>query len=547
MELQARDVPQDIAHLRDDEAGGAVRHIPKVSEGSEGPLRIGGVTGHVKSVSAVYRPKSIEDVIALVRSARISGTPLYPISTGFNWGYGSQTPVTNDCVLVNLEGMNRIVNASSISIDHPVALIEPGVTQIQLYEFLEAHCPELTFNVTGAGRDTSILGNGLDRGVGYQGPRVEDLFGLEIVTGTGEVLHTGFRRLGDESPLVHSHPYGLGPMLDGLFYQGNFGIVTSACLRLHPKRPERLTISLAVRSESALPSLIDELARLKRDGLLTSVAHVGNRVRARSSLRHGAIRYLERECGLDREDARRQAERAMDLVASGEWTGVASITGNREQVRGALREIRARTNKLARLSVVDTKKLGLGLAITHRLRALPWMRRAAAAITAAWPLYDLALGVPTDLGVENLLFQFGHANQLPRELDQSRCGLLFISPAMPLDGALAADVITGMKKTAARYHHELYTTINIETALSLVAVVNILFDRASAEETDRAHKCADALYAYIRQRGLEVYRARADMMGKVVTADGSYWPHVRALKQALDPDDIIAPGRYNLP
>ena len=90
MELQARDVSQDIARLRDDEAGGAVRRIPKASEG---PLRTGDVTGHVKSVSAVYRPKSIEDVIALVRSARsarISGTPLYPISTGFNWGYGSR-------------------------------------------------------------------------------------------------------------------------------------------------------------------------------------------------------------------------------------------------------------------------------------------------------------------------------------------------------------------------------------------------------------------------------------------------------------------------
>ena len=106
--------------------------------------------------------------------------------------------------------MNRILNAESISVNNPVAVIEPGVTQMQLYEFLQNHCPELTFNVTGSGKETSIIGNALDRGVGYMGPRREDLFGLEIVLGTGEILRTGFRRLGESSRLAHSHPFGLG-------------------------------------------------------------------------------------------------------------------------------------------------------------------------------------------------------------------------------------------------------------------------------------------------------------------------------------------------
>ena len=70
-------------------------------------------------------------------------------------------------------------------VTNPVAVIEPGVTQMQLYDFLQNHCPELTFNVTGSGKETSIIGNALDRGVGYIGPRREDLFGLEIVLGTG--------------------------------------------------------------------------------------------------------------------------------------------------------------------------------------------------------------------------------------------------------------------------------------------------------------------------------------------------------------------------
>ena len=165
-----------------------------------------------------HEPENIDAVQRLVRAARASKVPLYPISRGLNWGYGSRSPVVAGSELVNLGRMNRILNADQISLANPVAVIEPGVTQGQLYDFLAQHCPQLTFNVTGSSRETSILGNALDRGVGYFGPRREDLFGLEVVCGSGQVLRTGFRRLGEQSPLAHSHPYGLGPMLDGLFF-----------------------------------------------------------------------------------------------------------------------------------------------------------------------------------------------------------------------------------------------------------------------------------------------------------------------------------------
>ncbi len=507
---------------------------------------VANVTGRAKAVSAVYRPKTVEDVVSLVTAARRSRTPLYPISTGFNWGYGSRSPVIDQCALVDLSDMNRIRNAMKISTSNPVAVIEPGVTQVQLYELLETQCPNLMFNVTGASGETSILGNGLERGVGYQGPRAEDLFGLEIVTGTGEVIKTGFRRLGETSPLAHSHPFGLGPMIDGLFFQGNFGIVTSACFRLMPKPPCRRVVALSLRRPSDLSRFIDVLSNLKREGLLTSVAHVGNRERARSSLLWSVVRYLEGECGLERGRAMEEAERVASTVAPGEWTALASVSGTRLQVMAALFEIRRRTAKLARLMSHGESSLELAVAASHRMRGIPFVRRAAAMLTTLQSLSRPALGVPTDLPIENLLHQFGHASLVPAELDRSRCGLLFINPAMPSDGELAADVVCGMKKIAAGYGHSLYMTINIETTTSLVAVVNLLFDRGSEEETARAHACADSLFGYIRKRGLEVYRARADMMGEIVASDPEHWSRIRALKQVFDPENLIAPGRYNL-
>lgn len=505
------------------------------------------ITGRQTEVVAVHRPKTTEEVQHLIQQARATLRPLYPVSCGYNWGYGSASPVTAGCSLVNLSGMDRILNADKISPSNPVALIEPGVTQGQLYDFLQLRCPELTFNVTGSARKTSIIGNALDRGVGYFGPRKDDLFGLEVVCGSGDILKTGFRRLGEASPLAHSHPFGLGPMLDGLFFQGNFGIVTSACFRLMPRRPKELAVSLALRKASDLGTFIDELGHLKREGLMTSVTHIANQARSEASMMYGMTQYLEQVCQFSPASALGEAAKALKLVAPNEWTSLGAITGNAGQVGAALKEIKQRMKPLARVTVVTDRLLDLGFKVTNALRFIPFARANAAAIAAIRPLHALALGVPTDVAIENLLWKFDASNLKAVELDQSPCGLLYISPALPPDGRLVAALTYELTGLAAQHGHVLYMTVNIETPTSFVAIINLLFDRRDAAAVQKAHQCADALLHHIHQQGLEVYRARADAMADAVSRDPGYWAAVRSLKQTFDPDNIIAPGRYNLP
>jgi len=509
------------------------------------PDRNSNVTGYQHETRLTVHPQSTAEVRAQILASRKTRQALYPVSCGLNWGYGSRSPVTADNVIVDLSHMNRILNADEISLDNPVAVIEPGVTQAQLSAFLAERCPTLTFNVTGAGCDTSLIGNALDRGVGYFGPRKEDLFGLEIVTGTGEILQTGFRRLGEDSPLAHCHPYGLGPMLDGLFFQGNFGIVTSACFRLIPRRPKEVAVSMALRNVQFLGEFIDQLARLKRDGLLTSVTHIANKARTQSTLAYGVTQYLEKECGHTKERAIAEADKAIALVAPDEWASLAAVTGNSGQVRAAIREIRQRMGRIARVMVITESLLDIGYAITHAFRFVPFARANAAAIHSIRPLHALALGVPTNVPIDNLLWKYGHTDLQAKALDDSPCGLLFVNPALPLDGNAVAAVVDELQTVAESHGHKLYMTLNIETSTSMVAVINLLFDRSQPGETERAHQCADAMLGCIRSHGLEPYRARTDMM-KDVVADNAYWRTIRQLKDVFDPDNIIAPGRYNL-
>jgi 4-cresol dehydrogenase (hydroxylating) len=505
------------------------------------------VSGHAHPLAGVHYPESVEQVQALVLQARRERTPLYPVSTGLNFGYGGRSPALPGCALVDLSRMNRILNADAISLANPVAVIEPGVTQEQLHDFLEKNCPELTFNVTGSARATSILGNALDRGVGYFGPRKEDVFGLEVVCGSGKVLHTGFRRLGEDSPLAHSHPYGVGPILDGLFFQGNYGIVTSACFRLLPRRPCQVALSLSLRDTAQLPLFIDRLAALKREGFIESVTHIGNQARTHATLMRGITSYLEEHCTMSAEQRKEEASAVLRTIAPGEWSSLGAITGTAGQVKAGLAEIRRRMKPLAKVTVVTEEKLARAFGPLHKLRFWAPARAMAAGISAIRPLHALALGVPTDAAIDNLLWQVDAGHMKAVDLDQSNCGLLFINPALPLNGKFVASTIEQLKTIAAEHGHRLYMTLNIETATSLVAVINLLFNRADAAEQAAAHRCADALLAHIRSLGLEVYRARADMMAGMVESHPHYWHTVRSIKAELDPDNIIAPGRYNLP
>ncbi|MEC5397668.1 FAD-binding oxidoreductase [Uliginosibacterium sp. H1] len=502
----------------------------------------GNLTGHQTSSSGTIFPAATGQVRYLVSLATATGTPLYPVSRGLNWGYGSRCAPRSGAVAVDLSALSEI----KLMEGQPVAVVGPGVTQQMLYEHLQAHAPQWTFNVTGSGRDTSLIGNALDRGVGYLGPRREDLFGLEIVTGTGEVLHTGFRRLGESSPLAHAHPYGLGPMLDGLFFQGNFGIVTSACFRLQPRRPCEVALSLTLKDPARLSEFIDVLAALKREKIISSVTHIGNRARTHASLAAGAARYLMDRCHMPREAAIREAGQCLQIVSPSEWASLGGASGSKAEVRARVREARARTRHLAGLRVVSSGLLDAGFGVMDKLRGLRWARAQAAAIAGVRPLHGLALGIPTDAPIENLLFKFDAEHLPASRLDESPCGLLFINPALPLNGREAVPIVQESERIARVAGFELYMTLNIETDTSLVGVFNLLFDRRDAEQTRRAHQCADDMLAFFQRVGIQPYRARADMMSSIVDANDPYWQTVRRLKEVFDPQDIIAPGRYNL-
>ncbi|MEA2068959.1 MAG: FAD-binding oxidoreductase, partial [Verrucomicrobiota bacterium] len=198
-----------------------------------------------RDVVAVLKPTTLEQVQRIVAIANEHKVPLYPISCGKQWGMGSRLPVKDGAAIVELAGMNRIIEVSA---QYHYAVVEPGVTQRQLIDHIKEHNLPLMLNVTGSSSDTSLVGNAMDRGVGYFDSRAHGISNMQVVLGNGETIQTGFGHYGNATTKnLYSH--GIGPSLGGIFPQGNFGIVTSACIDLMPRPDEHMAAIIKIDSD----------------------------------------------------------------------------------------------------------------------------------------------------------------------------------------------------------------------------------------------------------------------------------------------------------
>jgi 4-cresol dehydrogenase (hydroxylating) len=213
------------------------------------------------TVPAIVRPGNREDVQQILRIANQWRIPVYPVSGGCNWGYGSRVPSASGCVLMDLGRMNRILDFSE---DLAYITVEPGVTQQQVYAFLQARSSGLWMDATGASPQASLVGNAVERGFGHTpyGDHFSHVCGMEVVLPNGQTLETGFSRFegARTGPL---HRWGVGAYLDGLFTQSNLGVVTRMSIWLMPAPEYFQAYFFSCDSEAGLAPIIEALRPLR--------------------------------------------------------------------------------------------------------------------------------------------------------------------------------------------------------------------------------------------------------------------------------------------
>ena len=101
-----------------------------------------------------------------------------------------------------------------------------------------------------------------------------------------------------------------------------------------------------------------------------------------------------------------------------------------------------------------------------------------------------------------------------------------------------------VRNVCVSYRVEPLITLTSLSNRCFVSSVPLLFDRTSEDAIERAGECYNALLKAGREIGCMPYRATVDSMQCFIQPETPYWQIVSALKRELDPQGLMAPGRY---
>ena len=492
-----------------------------------------------RHVPLILRPGDREEVQACLRIAHRHRIPVYPVSGGKNWGYGSSVPAGDGNVLLDLGRMTRILDFSE---EMAYVTVEPGVTQQQLYDFLQARGSRLWMDATGASGRCSLIGNVMERGFGHTpyGDHFAHVCGFEVMLATGERVETGFSRFAGAAT-APVYRWGVGPSLDGLFSQSNFGVVTRMTIWLMPAPEHFEAFFFRCDDEHDLAGVIDAMRPLRLNGTLRSASHIGNDYK----VLNGIQQYPWDETGGRTPLTPAQMKPLRERLRFGAWNGSGGLYGTRAQVKEARRLLRqALKGRVTRLEFLDDRKLNLARRFAGAYRLFTgWDLTAALALVR--PVYGLMRGVPTEHPMASAYWRKRTPPPEVMDPDRDRCGLLWCAPVAPLEGRHALRLAGLSSDVLLAHGFEPMLSLTTVTERALTGVVSICFDRDVPGEDERARRCYDELLRTLTQNGYYSYRLGIQNVEEM-RQNASHTALLDALKQTLDPHGILAPGRYGI-
>lgn len=208
--------------------------------------------------ACVVRPRTVDEVQAVVRWCADTGTPL--VTQGGNTGLvgGGVPDDSATAVVLSLRGLDTIRDIDPVA---GQVTVGAGVTLAALDEALRPTHWE--FGVDLGARDSATLGGMAATNAGglrvlRYGTMRSNVLGVEAVVGTGE-------RISHLHGLVKDNTgYDMAALLCGS--EGTLGVITALRLRLVPRWPDRCVVWVACRDWSHAVELASR-ARLEIDGL----------------------------------------------------------------------------------------------------------------------------------------------------------------------------------------------------------------------------------------------------------------------------------------
>src|SRR2546429_971844 len=220
-----------------------------------------------RTPSVVVVPESTAEVVAAVRVASETGTPLVPRGAGTGQTGGAIAPEGG--IVISFARMRKILEIDRRNLQ---AIVEPGLVYFDFQNALAGH--GLFFPPDpGSGRACTLGGMAANNASGPHavrwGTTSAYVLGAEVVLADGSVITTGGVR---SKALKSSSGIDLTKLFVGS--EGTLGIITRLRLRVQPRPPAR---GVVLAGYAALEDTVASLDDLFAAGVLPSTAELLDR------------------------------------------------------------------------------------------------------------------------------------------------------------------------------------------------------------------------------------------------------------------------------
>ncbi len=488
--------------------------------------------------SVALYPKTREQVGEILKIAAEYRIPVYPISRGRNWGLGSKLSTAKDCALIDLSGLNRILDYNE---ELSFLTVEPGVTFAAASQFLKDKGSKHFLSVIGGPPDASIIGNVLERGegLGPLGERSISVCAIHALLADGTVIKTGFSDALNSK--VHNlHRSGIGAAADGLFFQSNLGVVVQLTiwLQANPKSFQAFCVSCSNEKER-FTAFVTSFRELHEQGIVKPCS-----LALWNSYKFLASTESYPWQGGDVVKPENLLSYLHPRWSKTGWFGFGALYGgSKAHARADKKELkRALKGKAQKILVVDSFTAWLAEKFGKYLKGVVGVDM----VTTVRSLYSksLFLGNPSVLSLKSVYWR--KKGPLPENFDpdRDRCGVIWLCHAVPFRGEDILEAEKLVQEHAFEYGFEPnIALVNISERV-LHLFVAIMFDRDISGEDERAIACHDRLFKALNSVGFTAYRLGIQsqhLYGEVIGERII----VKKLREIIDPGQIISRGRYD--
>jgi 4-cresol dehydrogenase (hydroxylating) len=162
-------------------------------------------------------------------------------------------------------------------------------------------------------------------------------------------------------------------------------------------------------------------------------------------------------------------------------------------------------------------------------------------------VYPILKGVPGDYIVGFAYFK-SRGPRPTADVDPARdnAGLIWLAVVSPLTGRHTQELVRLCEPAFRRHGLDWSCTFIMVNPRTAVGLIEIFYDKTNPEEAARAQALYNEMAAETLRAGYQQYRTSIAHGEHILESAPEFQRMMNAMKSAVDPDNIIAPGRYGI-